>query len=149
MTALTPAELERLWTTNLPSIDDHQERVEAITERGLRARFPFKPAHIGVDVWNDTGAPVFSGPMVMGFADKVMYGCLHAHLGRGILGVMVNIGLTFLRPAQATDLIAEARLVRLGKRHAYLEAYLYSDGDDEPIAHATSTHSIVRRASPA
>ena len=34
---------------------------------------------------------------------------------------------------------AEARLIRRGRSLAYLEAYLYSEGSPEPVAHATSS----------
>ena len=62
-----------------------------------------------------------------------------------MIAVITNLMVTFLRPAKAADTIGEGRLIRAGKRHAYVEAYLYSDGDTEPIAHVTSTYSIVPR----
>ena len=42
-------------------------------------------------------------------------------------------------PARASDLIADAKLIRRGRSLACLEAYLYSDGSADPIAHATSS----------
>ena len=40
------------------------------------------------------------------------------------------------------DLTAEARLLKLGKRLATGEVTIRSDGEDEPVAHVTSTYSI-------
>ena len=34
------------------------------------------------------------------------------------------------------------RILKLGKRLAVGEVYLYSDGSDEPVAHVTGTYSI-------
>jgi acyl-coenzyme A thioesterase PaaI-like protein len=45
-------------------------------------------------------------------------------------------------------LIAEAKIVRLGRRLAYLETYLFSEGSPEPVAHATSSFAY-RFAPPA
>ena len=44
-------------------------------------------------------------------------------------------------PAQA-DLIAEARLMKIGKRLAVGEVTIYSDGSSDAVAHVTSTYSI-------
>ena len=53
-----------------------------------------------------------------------------------------NLNINFLRkPAQA-DLIADARLMKVGKRLAVGEVSIYSDGEDEPVAHVTSTYSL-------
>jgi acyl-coenzyme A thioesterase PaaI-like protein len=75
----------------------------------------------------------------MGFADTAMYACMHAVLGADVVAVMSNLMITFIRPARASDLIADARLIRRGRSLAYLEVYLYSDGSADPVAHATST----------
>ena len=40
------------------------------------------------------------------------------------------------------DLIAECRLLKLGKRLAVGEVTIRSEGMDEPVAHVTSTYSI-------
>jgi acyl-coenzyme A thioesterase PaaI-like protein len=56
-----------------------------------------------------------------------------------------NLNITFLRPARAADLIAEARIVRRGGRLHYLECRLTSDGEAEPCAHITSTYRVSKR----
>ncbi len=139
MTALSCKDLERILIRKLPKIDHNEEAVETISDDRVRVRMPFRPQYMGGDVWQDSGERVFSGPKVMGFADTAMYACMHAALGEEVIAVMSNLVITFMRPAQARDLIAEARLIRRGRSLAYLEAYLYSDGSAEPIAHATSS----------
>ena len=69
---------------------------------------------MGAEPWQDDSGFVFSGPMVMGLADTAMYGCVMAALGADVIPVMANLNITFLRPARACDLVAEARIVRRG-----------------------------------
>ncbi len=145
MSTLTEAEVKALIVSNLPPVDQHDEIVEAVGEGWVRLRLPFRQDYLGADPWLSASGVVFSGPQVMGFADTVMYSCVHGTLGRDVISVMVNVMMTFLRPAKAADLIGHGRLIRSGKRHVYVEAYLYSEGDPEPIAHVTSTHSMVAR----
>jgi acyl-coenzyme A thioesterase PaaI-like protein len=82
----------------------------------------------------------------MGFADTAMYCCVMAAMGTGVIPVMANLNITFLRPAMAADLVAEARIVRRGRRLFYLECWLTSAGAAEPCAHVTSTYRMSRRA---
>lgn len=83
-----------------------------------------------------------SGPTMMELADFAMYVAVFSAIGAQPLAVTTNLNINFLRkPAQA-DLIAEARLMKLGKRLAVGEVTLYSQGSEEPVAHVTSTYSI-------
>lgn len=148
MRPMSTEELKALLAKNLPAIDHHQEVIERIGDGELRMRLPLREAYLGTDAWSDTGGAVYSGPMVMGFADTAMYGCVHATLGRDIVAVISTLTITFLRPAAAADLIADARIVRRGKRLVYLETYLYSDGDPEPVGHVVSTYAIRERRLP-
>jgi uncharacterized protein (TIGR00369 family) len=143
---LTAGQAERAITTNLPPIDHHGEIVEAVGADSIRIRLPFKPDYMGAEPWQDGSGQVFSGPMVIGFADTAMYGCVMAAMGAGVIPVMVNLNISFLRPARAADLIAEARIVRRGRRLHYLECWLRSEGTAQPCAHVTSTYRVSRRA---
>jgi acyl-coenzyme A thioesterase PaaI-like protein len=125
--------------SKLPEIDHNGEVVEDVSDDRIRIRMPFRPQYMGNDVWQDTGNGVFSGPKVMGFADTAMYACMHAVLGPDVIAVMSNLVITFIRPARASDLIEDAKLIRRGRSLAYLETCLYSDGSADSIAHATSS----------
>lgn len=86
-----------------------------------------------------------SGPTMMELADFAMYVAVFSAIGAEPLAVTTNLNINFLRkPAQA-DLIAEARLLKVGKRLAVGEVTLYSHGVEEPVAHVTSTYSIPQR----
>jgi acyl-coenzyme A thioesterase PaaI-like protein len=142
---LSAEEAERMIVTNLPPVDHHGERVEYVGSDSIHVRLPYNSAFMGAEPWQDGSGQVFSGPMVMGFADTAMYCCVLAALGAEVIPVMANLTITFLRPARATDLIAEARIVRRGGRLYYLECWLKSDGEDGPCAHITSTYRIAKR----
>ena len=83
-----------------------------------------------------------SGPTMMELADFAMYVAVFSAVGAQPLAVTTNLNINFLRkPAQA-DLLADAKLLKVGKRLAVGEVAIYSDGSDEPVAHVTSTYSI-------
>jgi acyl-coenzyme A thioesterase PaaI-like protein len=142
---LSPKEAERMIAINLPPIDHHEEVVEDAGINSIRVRLPFRPEFMGTEPWQDGSGRIFSGPMVMGFADTAMYCCVMAAMGANVIPVMANFNITFLRPARAADLIAEARIVRRGARLHYLECWLTSDGENEPCAHVTSTYRVSHR----
>jgi uncharacterized protein (TIGR00369 family) len=83
-----------------------------------------------------------SGPTMMELADFAMYVAVFSAVGRQPLAVTTNLNINFLRKPAPTDLIAEAKLLKVGKRLAVGEVTIYSDGSDEPVAHVTSTYSI-------
>jgi uncharacterized protein (TIGR00369 family) len=86
-----------------------------------------------------------SGPVLMSVADVAMYVAILGEIGIVPLTVTTNLNINFLRRPAPGDLIADCRLLKLGKRLAVGEVSLYSPGDDEPVAHATGTYSIPPR----
>jgi uncharacterized protein (TIGR00369 family) len=84
-----------------------------------------------------------SGPTLMELADFAMYVVLLSAIGSVGLAVTTNLNLNVLSKAPAGhDLIAEGRLLKLGKRLAVGEVTMYSSAGPEPVAHVTSTYSI-------
>jgi uncharacterized protein (TIGR00369 family) len=84
-----------------------------------------------------------SGPALMALADCAMYVLLLSAIGPLSLAVTANLNINFLRKGQpGQDVLAAARLLKLGRRLAVGEINLLSGTSPEPIAHATSTYSI-------
>jgi uncharacterized protein (TIGR00369 family) len=83
-----------------------------------------------------------SGPVMMALADFTMYLAVLSAIGWVPLAVTTNLSINFLKRPGARDLIAEARLFKLGKRLAVGEVELRSNGDEDLVAHVTSTYSI-------
>ena len=88
-----------------------------------------------------------SGPTMMELADFTMYVAVFSAVGAQPLAVTTNLSINFLRKPAKADLIAEARLLKAGKRLAVGEVTIYSDGVPEPVAHVTSTYSIPNSGS--
>jgi uncharacterized protein (TIGR00369 family) len=83
-----------------------------------------------------------SGPTMMGLTDFAMYVAILASIGPVPLAVTTNLNINFLRKPTQKDLIADTKLIKLGKRLAVGEVQIYSEGEDEMVAHATATYSI-------
>jgi uncharacterized protein (TIGR00369 family) len=86
-----------------------------------------------------------SGPTMMGLTDFAMYVAILASIGPVPLAVTTNLNINFLRKPAPGDLIAQARLIKLGKRLAVGEVAILSDGEEDMVAHATTTYSIPPR----
>lgn len=100
-----------------------------------RARLPFDDAHVR------PGGTV-SGPAMMALADFTMYALVLGMIGPVRLAVTTSLNINFLRKPGPADIIAEARILKIGKRLAVGEVNLYSVGDEDPVAHVTATYSI-------
>jgi uncharacterized protein (TIGR00369 family) len=84
-----------------------------------------------------------SGPTLMALADCAMYVVLLSAIGPVGLAVTTNLNINFLRKgAPGQDILAAARLLKLGKRLAVGEVNLLSGASPDPIAHVTATYSI-------
>jgi len=83
-----------------------------------------------------------SGPTMMGMTDFAMYVAILASIGPVPLAVTTSLNINFLRKPEQRDLVAEARLIKLGKRLAVGDIAIRQEGEAELSAHATSTYSI-------
>jgi len=82
------------------------------------------------------------GAAMMSLGDFAMYVAVLSAIGWVPLAVTTNLTINFLKKPAARDLLAQARLIKLGKRLAVGEIAIRSDGDDDLVAHVTSTYSI-------
>src|SRR4051812_47139516 len=84
-----------------------------------------------------------SGPTLMAMADCAMYVVLLSAIGPVGLAVTTNLNIHFLRKGSAgQDVLAAAKLLKLGRRLAVGEVNLLSGSSPDPIAHVTATYSI-------
>ena len=84
-----------------------------------------------------------SGPTLMALADCAMYVVLLSAIGPVGLAVTTNLNINFLRKGQAgQDVLAAAKILKLGKRLAVGEVTLLSGDSPDPVAHVTATYSI-------
>ena len=78
----------------------------------------------------------------MTLADMAMYSLLLAMIGPVALAVTTNLNINFLRKPAPADIIAKAEMLKLGQRLAIGAVTMFSEGDKDPVAHATVTYSI-------
>ena len=87
-----------------------------------------------------------SGPAMFGLADVAFYLALLQRIGPVALAVTTNCSIDFLRkPAAGRDLIARARMLKLGRVLAVGDVLIWSEGMEQPVAHASLTYSIPPR----
>jgi len=82
------------------------------------------------------------GPSLMSLADVAVYALVLAHIGIVPMAVTTSLTMHFLRPARPGDLVADALLLRLGRRIATAEVRLWTEGPDRIAAHATVAYAI-------
>ncbi len=85
-----------------------------------------------------------AGPVMMGLADAALYALVLSRIGPVELAVTTSLSINFLRKPTPADVIADARMLKLGKRLAVGEVTLFSEelGVEDPVAHVTGTYSI-------
>ena len=86
-----------------------------------------------------------SGPSMFALADIAFYVAVLGAIGPVALAVTTNININFLNKPAPQDLIGECRMLKIGKRLAVGEVTLFSEGQADPVAHATGTYSIPPR----
>lgn len=105
---------------------------------GCRLRHPFTESSL-------RPGGTLSGTTMMSLADFAMYIAVLSAIGWVPLAVTTNLNINFLKKPAPRDLIAEARLIKLGKRLAVGDIAIRSEGEEDLVAHATSTYSIPSR----
>jgi len=119
---------------------DHFPQAELIIEElgdkaaTIRKNIEFKHLRPGGTV---------SGPTMMELADAALYVTILNEIALVGLAVTTNLNINFLnKPSAEKDLIAECKLIKVGKALIIGDVYLYSEGNEQPVAHAVGTYSI-------
>ena len=80
-----------------------------------------------------------SGPNMFALADVAIYLAILSRLG----AVTPSAHVDFMRkPTAHADLIATARLLKLGRQLAVGDVLIHSEGSSEPVARASMTYAI-------
>lgn len=138
--AMTREEVDALLRVEFPQIDVDGPvyRLDAVGPMTARMTMAVSDRHL-------RPGGTLSGPSMMGLADLVLYAAILANVGPVALAVTTNLAFNFLRKPAPRDLVADARLLKLGRRLAVGEVSLRSAGSDDVVCHATGTYSIPPR----
>jgi acyl-coenzyme A thioesterase PaaI-like protein len=81
----------------------------------------------------------------MTVADVALYVAILGEIGIVPLAVTTSLSFNFLRkPPADRAIVGECRLLKLGRTLAVGEVALYSEGIEEPVAHAVGTYALPR-----
>lgn len=84
-----------------------------------------------------------SGPTMFALADVSVWLAILSRIGPVALAVTTGASIDFMRrPAAGRDLIARARLLKLGRVLAVGDVLIFSEGEAAPVARSSMTYSI-------
>ena len=86
---------------------------------------------------------VICGQALMSVADTAMVFAVCAASGRYRPMTTVDQTSHFLKPASNTDVIADARIVRIGKTMAFGQVMLSAVSDGKPVAMVSSAYALL------
>ncbi len=77
----------------------------------------------------------------MELCDFAVYLLVLSRIGPVALAVTTSLNINFMRKPAAHEILADARLMKLGKRLAVGEVTIRSPGEAKAYAHATPTYA--------
>ncbi len=130
-------ELEAFLDREFPQIHfgGRTFRVESVGPLTARLRMDYHERHV-------RPGGTISGPAMMTLADLALYVAILGQIGPVALAVTTNLSFNFLRKPAQRALIADCRLLRLGRRLAVGEVIITSEGETDIVCHATGTYAI-------
>ncbi|MEO1551999.1 MAG: PaaI family thioesterase [Pseudomonadota bacterium] len=131
---MTAPEVERFLAAEFPQIDGRFELREIGPGRAL-VRMPVGQGDLR------PGGTV-SGPSMFALADVAYYIVTLAMIGPEALTVTTNCNINFMRKPQPTALVAEARILKLGRSLSVGDVSLRNEDQTDLVAHAQMTYSI-------
>ena len=135
MSALTAEQVQALIRLGVPMAEDIDLCIDHLDVDKAVARVPFHRKLV-------RPGGTLSGPTIMALADAAMYAVVLGRLGRVEMAVTANLNINFLAKPKPVDLLAEARILRLSRRQAVCEVSLYSQGEEDLVAHVTGTYAL-------
>ena len=139
MPVMTPADLHKFLEEHFPQVAHLDLRIEHLDDTMIRVRLPTHESHLR------PGGTV-SGPTLVWLVDLSFYLLIMGRLGPVAMAVTTNLNINFMRKPEPADLLGEGRLMKLGRSLAVGDFTIWSDGEKDPVAHATVTYSIPPRS---
>lgn len=134
---MTIAELEAFLAAEFPQIRDRYA-IEEMTPGFLRVRTTAGDSDLR------PGGTV-SGPALFALADCAYYMATLAVIGPQALAVTTNCAIDFMRKPKPGALVAEARVLKLGRSLSVGDVLVFSEAAEGPVARASLTYAIPPR----
>jgi uncharacterized protein (TIGR00369 family) len=135
MPVLSADVLNAEFLPKVPMVAATGAKVIQVGKGEARLLMPYSPA---IARPGDT----VSGPALMALADVAVWAAVLTVVGPKEMAVTTSLTMNFLRKAGATSIIAEAKMLKMGRRLGVGAVELIAEGTDEMVAHATATYAI-------
>lgn len=132
-----PAATTLLETVFAPWVQDLGLSIETIDADSAILRMTFSER-----LCRDNG--VVCGQALMSLADTAMVFAICAAHGGYLPMTTVDQTTHFLKPASRDDLLAEARVLRLGRTMAFGSVTIRTAGDGKAVAQAQTAYALMR-----
>ena len=118
-----------------PSARRQLGQVESLALNHLRMRLDPDPAMI-------RPGNIVSGPSLMALVDVAAYAVIAAHHGPEAMAVTSTLSISFLRACHVEPIIADAHLLKLGRRLATVDVRIWQRTEERIIAQATVGYAM-------
>jgi uncharacterized protein (TIGR00369 family) len=111
-------------------------KIEELQLGRVRVRIPYRDSML-------RPGRVLSGPSLFAAADIAMYALVLSHIGPQLMAVTSSLNMNFVNKAQPGDILADCRMLKLGRRLAVMEVSLYSSAAPEIlVTHVTGSYAL-------
>jgi uncharacterized protein (TIGR00369 family) len=132
---MTAEEFQELASRSVPYVGQLGCEVLRFAAGEVTVRLPYS------DLLQRPGGTI-CGPALMALADVTLYGVVLSLIGRVELAVTTSMTVHFLTRPAPQDVLAEGRILKLGRRLAVGEVVMRSGDDPRPICQVTGTYAI-------
>lgn len=135
---LTLEEVSALMKQHFPQVGDGGKLIliDSVDDREARLRLPESAEHLR------PGGTV-SGPAMVMLADVAVYVAILATLGADALqAVTTSLNVNFLRRPAPGELVAYAKLLKVGRRLVVGEVAISDAAETVLLAHTTATYAL-------
>lgn len=135
MAAISVTEFNADFLPKVPMAANIGIRATELVKNEARLLMPFSDA---------LARPVntVSGPALMTLADVAAWAVVLTVIGRQEMAVTTSLTMNFLRMPGSADIVAEAKILKMGRRLAVSAIELIGADTDDLVAHATATYAI-------
>lgn len=101
-------------------------------------------ARLQLDPVASMGRPggIVSGPTQMAMADHAAYAVVLAHIGPALMAVTHTLTMNFLRACRMERIVADAHLLKLGRRLATIDVRLWQGSPGRVVAQSTVGYAL-------
>ncbi|MBS8272427.1 PaaI family thioesterase [Thalassospira tepidiphila] len=134
-TGVTPADFDAIMRQKVPFVGDMGVVTESLSEDTAILRLPFSERYL-------RPGNVVTGPAIFALADIALYAVAWLVVPKADLAVTTEATVHFLSGAKPGDLIAEAKILKAGRRLLIAECHIRSAVDDSVCAHVIGTYAM-------